>query len=130
MRLFFAKKHFIILFAGFIFASFIALGEESKDGIETTSSKKSEKDITSERVVVYYPWWSWDKWTDRKSDLDKITHINIAFANPDKDGNLLIKNFDGKKLLNTSRRSPFQGSQSLDFNRRRGWTGLFKSPEL
>lgn len=40
----------------------------------------------NKRVVVYIPYWSFSYARTNTLDLDKVTHINLAFVNPDSNG--------------------------------------------
>lgn len=90
---------YISLFLTCFVLSCSTFGENKMNSLKVVGLTKPKKFKSSERVVVYYPWWAWEKWENRKSDLEKVTHIIIAFANPDKKGDLYIKHFDPEKLI-------------------------------
>lgn len=48
------------------------------------------------RIVAYLPYYSWDYALNNTLQLDKVTHICLAFANPDANGNFSIPVADSK----------------------------------
>ena len=51
------------------------------------------------KVVGYLPYYRFD--LNSSIDYCKVTHLNIAFANPDSEGNLQINNFEN--IINTAK---------------------------
>lgn len=82
------------------------------EGIEKVSNSKNEEVVQSDQIIVgYYPSWkSYSGYTPDKVDVNKLNHINYAFANigsdykiqmgyPDKDP-VNFKEFQELKKVN------------------------------
>lgn len=63
-----------------------------EDTSNDTELNSIEYDVTADettpnkRVVVYIPYWSFDYARTNTLDLDKVSHVNLAFVNPDSNG--------------------------------------------
>jgi GH18 family chitinase len=62
----------------------------------TPNEVTSETTFTEKRIVTYLPWWNWDHAVNNTLKLEKVTHVYLAFANPDANGNFSIQISDSK----------------------------------
>ena len=84
------------------------------------------------KVVGYLPSYRFD--LNSSIDYCKVTNLNIAFANPDSEGNLQIDNFD--KIINTAKQQNANivicislGGGELPDNLKKHWSDLIDKPE-
>ena len=72
----------------FIFSTYLILISCGND--KETSTENDSNNIISEKAIVvgYLPTWRFN--LNNSIEYCKITHLNLAFANPDADGNLVI----------------------------------------
>ena len=74
------KKHLIIFLLSIIIFSC------SKD--EIIEEENNNPNSTNAMVVGYFPSWRFD--VNNQINYCKLTHLNLAFANPDSNGNLVM----------------------------------------
>ena len=98
----------------FIFLTYLILISCGND--EETSLDNNSNNIISEKAIVvgYLPTWRFS--LNNSIEYCKITHLNLAFANPDADGNLIIP-----RPFNSWRKMPnsFRGvsnKKEMDWN--------------
>lgn len=94
MRLKISLLMVLIVFTGLFGCS----GSESNSGSDTVAGAYSDSDSYSDtytdkysngfKVIGYLPTWGTFDSHLKAADFTKLTHINIAFGNPDSDGNL------------------------------------------
>lgn len=56
--------------------------------------------VSNKRVVVYIPYWSFDYAINNTLDLDKVTHVNLAFVNPDSNADFSFPQVSNDKIQN------------------------------
>jgi len=74
------KKHLTLFLLSIIIFSC------SKD--EIIEDENNNPNSTNAMVVGYFPSWRFD--LNNQINYCKITHLNLAFANPDSNGNLVM----------------------------------------
>ena len=76
----------------FVFLTFITLISCSKEDSVVEEKVEEKNDLFSKkaRVVGYLPTYRFSQ--NDKIEYCKLTHLNIAFANPESDGTILLPN--------------------------------------
>lgn len=84
----------------FIFSTYLILISCGND--QETSTENDSNNIISEKAIVvgYLPTWRFN--LNNSIEYCKITHLNLAFANPDADGNLIIP--DISNIINEAKK--------------------------
>jgi hypothetical protein len=62
-------------------------GDGGGDGDDAGMAEPDPEPAPNMRLIAYLPTYrgSWSDWAER-IDFDKMTHLNLSFANPDGDG--------------------------------------------
>lgn len=84
-----ARLFVIVCIIGAVFSCSMPESEILSDpGITVTYDYDVTPDTTAsnKRIVVYIPYWSFSYARTNTLDLDKVTHVNLAFVNPDSNG--------------------------------------------
>tara|TARA_X000000368_G_C23036246_1_gene714713 strand:+ start:1094 stop:2107 length:1014 start_codon:yes stop_codon:yes gene_type:complete len=118
------KKHLTILLLSIIIFSC------SKD--EIIEEENNNSNSSSAMVVGYFPSWRFN--LNNQINYCKITHLNLAFANPDSNGNLIMP--DISAVVNKAKSenpnikiSISIGGGALTSEQASNWSNLIDKPE-
>ena len=118
------KKHLIIFLLSIIIFSC------SKD--EIIEDENNNPNSTNAMVVGYFPSWRFD--LNNQINYCKITHLNLAFANPDSNGNLVMP--DISSVVNRAKSenpnikiSISIGGGILTIEQANNWSNLIDNPQ-
>jgi GH18 family chitinase len=118
------KKHLIIFLLSIIIFSC------SKD--EIIEDENNNPNSTNAMVVGYFPSWRFD--LNNQINYCKITHLNLAFANPDSNGNLVMP--DISSVVNRAKSenpnikiSISIGGGILTTEQANNWSNLIDNPQ-
>ena len=97
----------------FIFSTYLILISCGND--KETSTENDSNNIISEKAIVvgYLPTWRFN--LNNSIEYCKITHLNLAFANPDADGNLVIP--DISNIVNEAKKEIINRYSKIEKNK-------------
>ena len=125
-KVFFTKMKKSFFFCLLFFCAVLSCSENIEKEIESNEQTKDSF------VVGYLPFWRFE--LENQIDFCKLTHLNLAFANPDASGNIIMPNI-GTVVSNAKSENPnilisiSLAGGVLNDEQAKNWSNLIDNPE-
>ena len=102
------KKNLLLIFASLLVMSCSSGDDDIMDNVDDNEDNNINLFSSKAKVVGYFPYYRFS--LNNQIEYCKVTHLNIAFANPVADGTIVLPSTDNTTLADVVNRARSQNS--------------------